>query len=105
MAHRARGDCFAELDDALLDRRRFEGVERVRGRLGDTVEVVAVALDELDDDRLLRVEVVVQAARQDPGRIRDLSERCAQARRCEEGGGRLEDLVPARPIGHHRTKQ
>ena len=74
MAHGARGDCFAELDDAVLDRRRFEGVERVHGLLGDTLEVVAVALDELDDDRLLRVEVVVQAPRQDPARIGDLSE-------------------------------
>ena len=72
--HGAGGDRFAELDDAVVERCRFEGVQRVQGLLGNPVEVVAVALDELDDDRLLRVEVVVQAPRQDPARIGDLSE-------------------------------
>ena len=41
---------------------------------GDGIQVGAVSLDEFDDDRFLRLEMVVEAAGQDAAGIGDLFE-------------------------------
>ena len=79
MAHGARGNGLTEVDDPILDRPRIEVVEAVDGLLGDPIEVVLVAADELDDDRFLGLEVVVEAPGQDSRGVGDLFEGRAQA--------------------------
>ena len=96
----ARRDLRAQVDDLVGDRPRV-GVDGGQRLLRDGVEVVVIALDELDDDRFLRVEVVVEASRQDAARVGDLLQRRSQARRREEGGRGVEDLRSARPADRH----
>ena len=53
---------------------------------------------QLLDHRLLRVEVVIEAARQDPGRVRDLADgRGRETSFCEQLGRDRQDLVA--PLG------
>ena len=78
VADGAPGDGPTELDEPI-------GHGAVPGAgltdaLGEGVEVGAVALDQLDDDRVLGVEVVVEAPGLDAGGIRDLFQRGAKAR-------------------------
>ena len=67
-------------------------------------EIGVVGLDQLDRDRFLGLEVVVQAAGQDAGRRRHLAHRPVRVPLGrEELGGPREDLVaPAHPAGHGR---
>jgi hypothetical protein len=87
------------------------GPQRGQGIRGDRAElphhadeIGVVRLDQLDRDRFLGLEVVVQAAGQDPRRRRDLAHRGVRVPvRREELGGRPEDLVaPAYPAGQGR---
>ena len=75
MANGAPGDGLPELGHPFLDGGRSRLVQRVERVLGHLIELVPVALDELDDDGVLGVEVVVQAAGQDAAGITDLLER------------------------------
>jgi hypothetical protein len=63
-----------------------------------------VAIDELDDDRFLGVEVVVEAARQDAAGVGDLLERRPQSRRREQATGHVENLRSAFSADRHRVR-
>ena len=69
----------------------------------EVVEVGLVALDQFDDDRLLRLEVVVEAPGQDAGGVGDLLQRCAQALRREQCRRGVEDLRSSRLADRHRV--
>ena len=105
MADGAGGDGLAQLDDPLLRRPRVKLVQRVERLLGHPVEVVLVAAHQLDDDRFLGVEVVIEAARQDSRGVGDLLERGPQAGRGKHGRRRLEHLFSACSLAHHRCRR
>ena len=70
MSGAAGGDGGAERHDPL--RVRLRPLQVGERPLGDVVQIRVVALDELDDDRFLGLEVVIQAAGQDAAGVRDL---------------------------------
>ena len=96
----ARRDVRAQSDDPFGHRSRIGSIERLERLAREVVEVGLVALDQLDDDRFLRVEVVVEAPRQDAAGVGDLLQRRAQALRREQRRRGVEDLqffAPHRP--------
>ena len=85
-------DRTAQFDDLFGDRPRIGVVESLQCGLADAIEVGVVAPDQLDEDRFLRLEVVIETAREDPRGIGDLLQRGAQTRRCDDGVRGLQDL-------------
>ncbi len=77
VATRAGGQLTSERDDLVVDRRLGFTGESSQCLISEPIEVDPVLLDQLDEDGLLRFEVVVEAARQDPTGIGDLLERGA----------------------------
>ena len=69
-------------------------VELALGLLGDSIKVRVVAPEQLDEDRFLRLEMVIQAAREDSGRIGDFLKRGAQARAGDQRCSGLQYLGP-----------
>jgi hypothetical protein len=59
---------------------------------GDAVQVGVIPPEQLDEDRFLGLEMVIQAARQNSGRVGDLLERSTQARGRDQRRGRLQYL-------------
>src|SRR5581483_2488489 len=75
----AGGDLVAERHDGAGRIGRLRRSAVGARSLSQVVEIGVVALDQLDDQGLLRLEVVVQAAGQDAARVGDLLERGAKA--------------------------
>ena len=71
--------------------------KRLHCLLGQHVEVGVIPLDQLDDQRFLRLEMVIEAPGKDPAGVGDLLERRAKARRGEQRGRGVQDLCSARP--------
>jgi hypothetical protein len=99
VAHGAVRDLGRELDDPLRGRRRQRLVEPLAGDVADVIEIGVVAPDQLDQDRFLGLEVVIEAARQDPCGVGDLLEGGAQTRGRDQRSGGLEDLGSTRSFG------
>ena len=93
--HGTRRDCLAEIGDSVLNRSGNRLVQRVQRLFGDAVEVVVIAVHQFDDDRLLGVEVVVQAAGEDGRLVGYLGERRLEPGGREESGCGLKDLFSA----------
>ncbi len=98
MCDGAPSDIRAEFGDTVERRRGIGTVQPGLGLPGDAVEVLVIPLEQFHQDRFLGFEMVVQAARQNAGRIRDLLQRRTEARRGDQRGSGLEDLGPARAI-------
>ncbi len=103
-----QGRLMPERDRGDLQGKRPQGRQRVRGDGSelphDADEVSVVVLDQLDRDGFLGLEVVVEAAGQDPGRRRDLAHRGVRVPvGGEQASRRVQDLgAPARPGGQGR---
>ena len=67
-------------------------VEHVEGMRGDAVQVGVIAPKQLDEERFLGLEMVVQAAGLDSGRVGDVVQRGPQARRGDQRCGGLQHL-------------
>jgi hypothetical protein len=94
MLDRAACDFTTEFDDLLGDRSRIGLVESFQCSVTDAIELGVVTPGQLDEDRFLRLEVVVEAAREDPGGVGDLLQGRAKAGRCDDGVRRQQDLGP-----------
>jgi hypothetical protein len=101
MPRAAGGDGGAERHD--LRRVGLGPLQVVERPLGDVVQIGPVALDELDDDRFLGLEVVIQAAGQDAAGIRDLLDGRPQPGGGEQPRGCLEDLRSPHTIYRHNA--
>jgi hypothetical protein len=99
MPSAAGGDGGAERHD--LRRVRLGPLQVVERALGDVVQIGPVALDELDDDCFLGLEVVIQAAGQDAASVGDLLEGRPQPGGGEQPRGRLENLRSPRTVYRH----
>ena len=62
--------------------------------VGDAVQVGVVAPEQLDEDRFLGFEMVIQAAGENSCRVGDLLQRGAQPRTGDQRRGGLQDLGP-----------
>ena len=96
MADGAGRDGRAEREDALRERLEVRFVQGRERLLGDRVEIGPIALHQLDDDRLLRLEVVVEAPGQDAAGVGDVLQRGPEARRREQVGRGVEELCSTR---------
>jgi hypothetical protein len=74
----ALGNCVAQCGDSREARSRDGVVECLEGVVGHPVEVVVIAPEEFDQQRLLAVEVVIQAARLYSGCLGDVMHRRPQ---------------------------
>ena len=99
MFDRACGDLASELRDQFGDGPGVGFVEACQRTLADAVEVGVIPPDQLNEDRLLRIEVVVEAAREDACGVGYLLQRAAQARRGDDRVRGLENLGAPRCVG------
>ena len=67
-------DGFAKGNDPVGNGFCIRSAQCFQSCLCNRIEIRLIALDELDDQRLLRLEVVIEAAWKDPGGISDLFE-------------------------------
>ena len=77
---------------------RIRLIEAFQSDLADAVKVGVVTPDQLDEDGFLRLEVVVQTAREDACRVGDLLQGATQARRGDDGIRGLQNLGAPRRI-------
>ncbi len=77
MGDGALSDRRAEIHDPVERRPRVGLVQPGLGAFGDAVEVLVVAAEQLDEDRFLGFEMVIEAARQDSRGVGDFLQRGA----------------------------
>jgi hypothetical protein len=92
MRHSASRDGHAQGGDLRETRPAGRFVKSPQSLVRDTVQVVVVPPEQLDQKSFFRVEVVVEAARLDSGCVSDVVQRGSQARRRDERCRRLEYL-------------
>ena len=95
----AARDRRAELDDPFGRRASRPVRPALCWRdLPDAIQIGVIAPDQLDQDRFLGFEVVIQASRENPGGVGDLLEGGAQSRGGDQRSRRFEDLGSASSI-------
>ena len=100
MFDRTSCDRTTQFGDLLGDRPRVGFVEPLQCGLADAIQVGVIPPGQLDEDRFLGVEVVVETARENPRGVGDLLQGGAQARGRDHRVGGLQDLgAPGRFAG------
>ena len=95
----AMRDRRSELDDPFRNGPRVRFVESLLGDFPDAIQISVIAPDQLDQDRFLGFEVVIQASRENPGGVGNLLEGGAQTRGGDQRSRRLKDLGAPSSIG------
>src|SRR5262245_16019206 len=98
MLYRAIRDRRSEVGDPLNDRSRVWFVQSLPSGFADATQVGVIAADQLDEERLLGFEVMIQAARQDPGGVGNFLQRGAQARGGDDRSRGSKDLGSASSV-------
>ena len=75
MGDGALRDSRTEIHDSVERGQRRRIVQPAEGLLGDAIQIVVVAPKQLDEDRFLGLEMVIEAAGQDSRGVGDLLQR------------------------------
>ncbi len=112
MCDGALRDRRAQIHDPVERGQRCGIVQAALRVLGDAIQIVVIAPEQLDEDRFLGFEMVVEAAGENACGVGDLLQRGAQTRRRDQQGSGLQDLgapgavvvcVAGMPRRHLRT--
>ena len=93
----ARSPCSRSTIRSKADRESGSS-SLVQRLLGDAVEIGVIAPEQLDQDRFLGLEMVIEAARQDSRGVGDLLQRGTQTRGGDQRCGGLQNLGAARAV-------